>query len=114
CRNCFAKKTSKWRKDGNGHVACSACYLYFRKHKKNRPRELQDLKDMKSCYYCNTYLGFESYDHSCSNCQTADTSVWQFDVVGRRICNACYQYHEIHGVNRPPYLRREHVLERSQ
>ncbi|KAK8166750.1 hypothetical protein IWX90DRAFT_370612, partial [Phyllosticta citrichinensis] len=51
---------------------------------------------------------------SCSNCQTADTSAWQFDSVGRRICNACYQYHEIHGVKRPPYLRKEHVLERSQ
>ncbi|KAK8174932.1 hypothetical protein BC567DRAFT_229374 [Phyllosticta citribraziliensis] len=233
CRNCFARKTSKWRKDENGQMACSACYLYFRKHKKNRPRELQDLKDMKSCYYCNSYLGYvpmldedgrtrceacvdpaqrshmtggssadkprvvdqpdpsddrtsqlgslpsrsqgsswqainqnasaepatphvlqrasssrpgnksqsepaeilrgvgtaelgshdtaspnpqeeESEDHSCSNCQTADTSVWQFDSVGRRICDACYQYHEIHGVKRPPYLRKEHFLERSQ
>ncbi|KAK8216205.1 hypothetical protein IWZ01DRAFT_194051 [Phyllosticta capitalensis] len=221
CRNCHATQTSKWRKDENGDLACSACYLYFRKHKRNRPRKLQDLKDMKSCYYCNTYLGYvptldenghtrcaacddpsqrplvkadssasvlqtaeqpdlsddgtpqlasiptqgtswqainrntsaeptvnrtnqratspgqhksqsepakrssagtiatgvpeeEYYDQSCANCQTAETSIWKVDIVGRRICNACYQYYEIHGVNRPPYLRKEHLPERSR
>ncbi|KAJ4146842.1 hypothetical protein LMH87_001401 [Akanthomyces muscarius] len=37
CRNCATTITPLWRRDGNDHVICNACGLYYRLHRLHRP-----------------------------------------------------------------------------
>uniref|UniRef100_A0A914Y4P6 GATA-type domain-containing protein n=1 Tax=Panagrolaimus superbus TaxID=310955 RepID=A0A914Y4P6_9BILA len=37
CTNCFATKTSAWRRNPDGQLICNACGLYYRMHQTNRP-----------------------------------------------------------------------------
>ncbi|KAH8920961.1 hypothetical protein BT69DRAFT_1244723 [Atractiella rhizophila] len=37
CENCGTFNTPLWRRDGEGRVACNACGLYYKLHRKHRP-----------------------------------------------------------------------------
>ena len=44
-------------------------------------------------------------DTRCSNCDTANTSLWRRDSAGAPVCNACGLYLKMHGHPRPPNMR---------
>ncbi|XP_043283900.1 box A-binding factor-like isoform X2 [Venturia canescens] len=51
---------------------------------------------------------------TCSNCQTSITSLWRRNVSGEPVCNACGLYFKLHGVNRPPGMKKEVIQTRKR
>ncbi|XP_044728370.1 box A-binding factor-like isoform X2 [Chrysoperla carnea] len=50
----------------------------------------------------------------CTNCQTKDTSLWRRNSNGESVCNACGLYYKLHGINRPPAMRKDTIQTRKR
>ncbi|TPX53680.1 hypothetical protein CcCBS67573_g09675 [Chytriomyces confervae] len=50
----------------------------------------------------------------CFNCRTTETTLWRRDEMQKLVCNACRLYSKLHGVPRPPSLRKEGIRRRNR
>ncbi|KAJ3225927.1 hypothetical protein HDU81_007574 [Chytriomyces hyalinus] len=50
----------------------------------------------------------------CFNCRTTETTLWRRDEMQKLVCNACRLYSKLHGVARPPSLRKEGIRRRNR
>ncbi|XP_078040098.1 uncharacterized protein LOC144471681 isoform X2 [Augochlora pura] len=51
---------------------------------------------------------------SCSNCQATKTSLWRRNSLGEPVCNACGLYYKLHGINRPPTMKKDNIQTRKR
>ncbi|GFX31769.1 GATA-binding factor A [Trichonephila clavipes] len=50
----------------------------------------------------------------CTNCGTTNTTLWRRNNHGEPVCNACGLYYKLHGVNRPPAMKKEGIQKRKR
>uniref|UniRef100_A0A1I8J6X2 GATA-type domain-containing protein n=2 Tax=Macrostomum lignano TaxID=282301 RepID=A0A1I8J6X2_9PLAT len=50
----------------------------------------------------------------CSNCQTAQSTLWRRSPHGLTVCNACGLYEKLHGTPRPASLKKDVIQTRKR
>lgn len=51
---------------------------------------------------------------TCNNCHAVKTSLWRRNQQGESVCNACGLYFKLHGVNRPPSMKKDVIQSRKR
>uniref|UniRef100_A0AAR5Q1P5 GATA-type domain-containing protein n=1 Tax=Dendroctonus ponderosae TaxID=77166 RepID=A0AAR5Q1P5_DENPD len=51
---------------------------------------------------------------TCTNCQTAQTSLWRRNAHGEPVCNACGLYYKLHMVARPLSMKKDTIQTRKR
>ena len=52
--------------------------------------------------------------NTCTNCRTAETTLWRRCPNGSPVCNACGLYFKLHKVNRPIAMKKEGIQTRRR
>nr|XP_039266978.1 GATA-type transcription factor sreA-like [Styela clava] len=99
CVNCGSAVTQMWRRDVTGHYLCSGCD-FLRGEGRSTPLKQ---KGKNSCRR-----------QVCTNCRTTVTTLWRRSPDGSPVCNACGLYQKLHGVARPPTMKKDSIQTRKR
>ncbi|XP_017768649.1 PREDICTED: nitrogen regulatory protein areA-like isoform X2 [Nicrophorus vespilloides] len=105
CVNCGKGVTTNCVKDNNGNILCTSCITM-----RPNPMRVAPVRTQKKPTMVNTRRN----NVQCANCDTHQTTLWRRNNNGEPVCNACGLYFKLHGVNRPPTMKKEGIQTRKR
>jgi hypothetical protein len=100
-------QTPLWRRDSRGFYLCNACGIYNRSGRGASSKAAADKAGFKKA-------GTLKRLNTCTNCRTAETTLWRRCPNGSPVCNACGLYFKLHKVSRPIAMKKEGIQTRRR